>query len=115
MTVEKIRNLYELTKEHIEVGKRDDDNEILAMKRGDFRKATSVAVVTLIKMNPARQLISDELTETMAALMAILFEEDDELYDLLRDRLSNKHGMGKDDVIGILKDVLEVLEEDEDE
>ena len=97
------------------MGQKEDDCEILAIKRGDYRKATAVAMAVWESIHPARRIIRDEIDEAMAAVMAVLFEDDEEFYDLLRERLTQKEDKAKDEVIDILRDVLEALEEDDDE
>ena len=115
MTIKRINELYDLAKGTIEVEANEDDDEILAIKRGDYRKATAVAMAVWMSMHPARIMIKNEIGESMAAVMAVLFEESDEFYDLLHDRLIPKEDKAKDEVIDILREALEALEGDRDE
>lgn len=113
MTSKEINTLYKLT--NIEVVEDDRDDEIVALKRGDLKKAAAVAIELVVSLYPARKMIRKELDETVSAYMAVIAEDgdDEDFYLMCRNKLSQS--TSKDEILNILKDAVKALEEDDDE
>lgn len=113
MTIKQINELYKLGTVKFD-GELDDDDEILAIKHKDLRRAMCVALDLNRIANPENQLIFEELEELVAIFVTVLTQPDDDFFKSCKGMMTHRPNP-KADVIGILKDVLETLEEDEDE
>lgn len=116
MTIKQINELYKLGTVKFD-GELDDDDEILAIKHKDLRRAMCVSLDLNRIANPENQLIFEELEELAAVFVTVLTQPDDDFFKSCKGMMlhrPNPKANTKADVIGILKDVLETLEEDEE-